>query len=70
MSQEKKRKGLTVIHSKDCFLFPGSESNKRKEEIASLDQGLRVARVDSLFSVLFPLMFLIFNIVYWPYWMM
>jgi len=69
-SQEKKRKSLTVIHSKDCFLFPGSELNKRKEEIGALDQGVRLARVDSIFSIFFPVMFLLFNMAYWPYWMM
>ena len=66
----KKRKSLTVIHSKDCFLYQGSELNKRKEEIAALDQGQRLARVDSIFMYAFPLMFLVFNIVYWPYWTM
>ena len=69
-SQEKKRKSLTVIHSKDCFLFPGSELNKRKEDLAALDQGVRLARVDSIFSIFFPVMFLLFNVAYWPYWMM
>ena len=66
--QEKKRKSLTVIHAKDCFLFPGSELNKRKEDLGLLDQGTRIARVDSIFSIGFPLMFLLFNVVYWPYW--
>lgn len=66
----KKRKSLTVIHSKDCFLFPGSELNKRKEEIAALDQGQLLAKVDSIFSYAFPLTFLLFNVVYWPYWTM
>ena len=70
MSQEKQRKSLTVIHSKDCFLFPGSEVNKRKQEIASLDQGLKLQKVDRIFAVGFPLTFLLFNIVYWPYWTM
>eukprot|EP00093_Oithona_nana_P008850 08850.XXX_313244_316909_1 [CDS] Oithona nana genome sequencing. len=66
----KKRKSLTVIHSKDCFLYQGSELNKRKEEIAAVDQGQRLARVDSIFMYMFPLTFLIFNIIYWPYWTM
>ena len=66
----KKRKSLTVIHSKDCFLFQGSELNKRKDEIAEIDQKQRLARVDSIFSYSFPMMFLVFNIVYWPYWTM
>jgi hypothetical protein len=64
----KKKKSLTVIHSKDCFLFQGSELNKRKEEIAALDQQQRLAKVDSIFSYAFPFMFFVFNIVYWPYW--
>ena len=66
---DKKRKNLTVIHSKDCFLFQGSDLNKRKEEIAEIDQKQKLARVDSIFSYAFPLMFLVFNIAYWPYWM-
>ncbi len=66
----KKRKNLTVIHSKDCFLYQGSELNKRKDEIAALDQGQRLAKVDSIFSYTFPILFLLFNIVYWPYWTM
>ena len=32
----KKRKSLTVIHSKDCFLYQGSELNKRKDEMAEI----------------------------------
>jgi len=66
----KKRKSLTVIHSKDCFLYQGSELNKRKDEIAEIDQKQRLARVDSIFMYAFPLMFLVFNIAYWPYWTM
>ena len=68
MSQEKKRKGLTVIHSKDCFLFSGSELNKRKEEIAGIDQKQKLDKVDVAFRIFFPSLFLAFNLVYWPYW--
>jgi len=64
----KKRKGLTVIHSKDCFLFQGSDLNKRKDEISEIDQKQRLAKVDVIFLYTFPLMFLAFNIIYWPYW--
>ena len=60
----KKRRNLTVIHNKDCFLYQGSELNKRKEEIAGLDQGQRLAKVDTIFLYVFPLTFLAFNIVY------
>ena len=60
----KKRKSLTVIHSKDCFLYQGSDLNKRKVEIAEIDQKQKLARVDSIFLYAFPLMFLVFNIAY------
>ena len=70
LSQEKKRKSLTVIHNKDCYLFPGSELNKRNEEIAGLDQTQRLVKVDFYFRILFPGMFLLFNLGYWPYWTM
>ena len=46
----------------------GSEVNKRKEEISSVEHAQRLAKVDSVFFYTFPLMFLAFNIIYWPYW--
>ena len=64
----KKRRNLTVIHNKDCFLYQGSELNKRKEEIAGLDQGQKLAKVDTIFLYVFPITFVAFNIVYWPFW--
>jgi hypothetical protein len=46
----------------------GSEVNKRKEEISGVEQAQRLANVDSFFFYLFPFMFFVFNIIYWPYW--
>ena len=37
----KKRRNLTVIHNKDCFLYQGSELNKRKDEISGIEQSQR-----------------------------
>ena len=57
-----------MIHSKDCFLYQGSEVNKRRDEIKAVEQTQKLNKVDSIFLMAFPLMFLVFNITYWPYW--
>ena len=64
----KKMRNLTIVHNKDCFLYQGSDSNKRKDEIAGLDQGQKLAKVDTMFLYVFPITFAAFNIVYWPFW--
>ena len=65
----KKRLSLTVIHSKDCSLFEGSEINKRNSEIGFIDQAQLIIRVDTVFFYGFPCLFLIFNIIYWIFWL-
>ena len=66
----KKSKNLTVVHKKDCVLYQGSEFNKRKEEIGYLDQGQNLAKIDTIFLYVFPITFVAFNIVYWPFWLL
>jgi len=64
----KKRKNLTVIHNKDCFLYQGSELNKRKDEISGIEQSQRLAKTDTIFMYVFPVTFIVFNVFYWPFW--
>ena len=64
----RKRSKLTIIHEKDCFLYPGSELNKQQEDMACLDQGEKLAKVDTIFLRVFPMAFVVFNVVYWPFW--
>ena len=65
----KKKNNLSVVHRKNCYLYQSSEYCKRKEEMTYLDQGTNLATIDSTFLYVFPIMFLIFNIVYWSMWL-
>ncbi len=40
----------------------------RKEELQSLNQSEMLANVDMCFLYAFPILFFVFNVVYWLYW--
>ncbi len=42
----------------------------RKEELKTLGQSEMLANVDMYFLYTFPVLFLVFNIIYWPYWLL
>ena len=65
----KKRISLTVVHAKECFLYEGSEVNKRASEIVSIDQAQLIIKVDTVFFYTFPGLFLVFNVIYWIFWL-
>jgi hypothetical protein len=46
-----------------------SEINKRNSEIVSIDQAQLIIKVDTLFLYSFPCLFLVFNVIYWIYWL-
>ena len=67
---EKKKNNLSVVHRKNCYFYQSSEFCKRREEMSYLDQGQNLANIDSTFLYVFPIMFIVFNIVYWSSWLL
>ncbi len=45
-----------------------SQAVAKKEELQSLNQNEMLANVDVYFLYMFPVAFIVFNIIYWPYW--
>ncbi|XP_040573179.1 glycine receptor subunit alpha-4 [Lepeophtheirus salmonis] len=66
----KKRNDLAFVHAPSCYFYKVSEQTKRKEEIEELDHTEKLAKVDSILLYVFPFMFLVFNIIYWPFWIL
>ncbi len=64
----KKRQNHFTVHAKECMLHPSSEAVKKREELASLDQSEMLTNIDTYFLYFFPVMFTVFNVIYWPYW--
>ena len=68
--QTLKKEGLHMIYSKDCKVHPPPEIKQRLEDLDEIDRCQRMSSIDALFLRLFPLSFLVFNLIYWPYWVM
>lgn len=64
----KKRLSLQSTHTKDCMMHPNSELVKKLEEEKLLDQNELLAKIDTAFLYSFPIAFIIFNVIYWPFW--
>ena len=64
------REGLHIIYSKDCKIHPPPEIKQRLEDLDEIDRCQRMSSIDAIFLRLFPLAFLVFNLIYWPYWVM
>ena len=64
----KKRNDLLIIHDIDCFLYRDPETQEREEEHATLDENELLVKVDSIFLGVFPIIFLLYNMIYWPFW--
>ena len=43
---------------------------QRLEEVDEIERWKKMANIDAVFFYLFPLSFLVFNMIYWPYWLM
>jgi len=68
--QNIKREGLHIIYSKDCKIHPPPEIKQRLEDLDEIERCQRMSSIDAVFLRLFPLSFLVFNLIYWPYWVM
>ena len=68
--QTLKKEGLHMIYSKDCKVHPPPEIKQRLEDLDEIDRCQRMSYIDAIFLRLFPLSFLVFNLIYWPYWVM
>ena len=65
---KKKRNELLVIHDDDCFLFRNSETCQMEEELAFVKEQQILMKVDTIFLLVFPLIFVVFNAFYWILW--
>ena len=65
---KKKRNELLIIHDDDCFLFRNSETCQTEEELATVTERQLLMKVDSIFLCIFPLVFVVFNALYWVLW--
>ena len=43
---------------------------QRLEDLDEIERWKKMANIDAIFFYLFPLAFLVFNLIYWPYWLM
>ena len=43
---------------------------QRLEEVDEIERWKKMVNIDAVFFYLFPLSFLVFNMIYWPYWLM
>ena len=64
------REGLHIIYSKDCKVHPPPEIKQRLEDLDEIERCQKIVTIDAIFLRLFPLSFLVFNMIYWPYWVM
>ena len=64
------RETLHIIYSKDCRVHPPPEIKQRLEDLDEIERCQKMSYIDSIFLKLFPLAFLVFNLIYWPYWVM
>ena len=64
------REGLHIIYSKDCKVHPPPEIKQRLEDLDEIERCQKMSTIDAIFLRLFPLSFLVFNLIYWPYWVM
>ena len=65
---KKKRNELLVIHDDDCFLFRNSETCQMEEELEFVKEQQILMKVDTIFLLVFPLIFVVFNAFYWILW--
>eukprot|EP00090_Calanus_glacialis_P024072 TRINITY_DN37374_c0_g1_i1.p1 TRINITY_DN37374_c0_g1~~TRINITY_DN37374_c0_g1_i1.p1 ORF type:complete len:266 (+),score=63.00 TRINITY_DN37374_c0_g1_i1:102-800(+) len=68
--QKVKMEGLNIIYSNDCKVHNPPEIKQRLEEVDEIERWKKMANIDAIFFYLFPLSFLVFNLIYWPYWLM
>ena len=65
---KKKRKELLIIHDDDCFLYRNSETCQREAELEMIIERQLLMKIDSIFLCVFPIVFGIFNALYWALW--
>ncbi|XP_023338671.1 acetylcholine-gated chloride channel subunit acc-2 [Eurytemora carolleeae] len=63
-----KWEGLNIIYNKNCRIHHPPDVKKRLEELEEIEGWRKMAAIDSIFLYLFPLLFFVFNVFYWPFW--
>lgn len=68
--QRSKRHNLNIIYSHDCKVHPPPEIKNRLEELDEIERWRKMARIDAIFFYAYPTAFALFNLIYWPYWVL